>query len=177
MNPYSVLGLSPDASIEEIRDAYSKLSFEWNPVLFYGADSQTIERVCRKYQDIKEAYSTLKDPPAQQEDCKQQNENDSALKEQKVKRVRYSAAFSKYYLNDGAKSKPKPLPYDLLSLKNKYFEDLLLLKYKNSDKLGDRLKYRIETLQIWFENREKMDVPSGVSAILHILFTALSFII
>lgn len=166
MNLYSVLGLSPDASIEEIRDAYSKLSFEWNPVLFYGADSQTIERVRRKYQDIKEAYSTLKDPPAQQEDCKQQNENDSALKEQKVKRISYSAAFSKYYLNDGAKSKPKPLP-----------DDLLLLKYKNSHKLGDRLKYRIETLQIWFENREKMDEPSGVSAILHILFTALSFII
>lgn len=166
MNPYSVLGLSPDASIEEIRDAYSKLSFEWNPVLFYGADSQTIERVRRKYQDIKEAYSTLKESPAQQEDCKQQNENDSALKEQKVKRVRYSAAFSKYYLNDGAKSKPKPLP-----------DDLLLLKYKNSDKIGERLKYRIKILRIWYENREKMDEPSGVSAILHILFTALSFII
>lgn len=175
MNPFSVLGLSQDASIEEIRYAYSKLSFEWNPVLFYGADSQTIERVRRKYQDIKDAYLELIDCRAQQEDCKQHN--DSVPKEQKVKRVRYSAAFSKYYLNDGAKSKPKPLPYDLLSLKNKYFEDQLLLKYKNSDKIGERLKYRIKTLRIWFENREKMDEPSGVSVILHILFTALSFTI
>lgn len=53
-NPYTVLGLSPTASEEEIKSAYFKLAKQYHPDL----QPQLVE----KFKEVNEAYNILKDP-------------------------------------------------------------------------------------------------------------------
>ena len=53
-NPYTVLGLSPTASEEEIKSAYLKLAKQYHPDL----QPQLVE----KFKEVNEAYNILKDP-------------------------------------------------------------------------------------------------------------------
>lgn len=50
---YAILGISPDASTGEIKDAYRRLAKQYHPD-HAGGDS-------RKFRDIQEAYSVLAD--------------------------------------------------------------------------------------------------------------------
>ena len=59
-DPYSVLGLSPDASEEEIKSAYRKLAKKYHPDLNPGDDE-----AARKMQEINAAYDQLQNPAAQ----------------------------------------------------------------------------------------------------------------
>jgi DnaJ like chaperone protein len=57
---YSVLGLSPDASNEEIKKAYKKMAVQYHPdkVSYLGEDVQQDAK--EKFQKINEAYENLK---------------------------------------------------------------------------------------------------------------------
>lgn len=56
MKHYTTLGISPDASSEEIRRAYRILARRYHPDVNPGVDSKS------KFQKISEAYSILSDP-------------------------------------------------------------------------------------------------------------------
>lgn len=54
---YQVLGLSPDATDQEIKKAYRRLAQTYHP------DKNSGDKLCEeKFKEIKEAYDTLKDP-------------------------------------------------------------------------------------------------------------------
>lgn len=54
---YQVLGLSPDATEQEIKKAYRRLAQTYHP------DKNSGDKLCEeKFKEIKEAYDTLKDP-------------------------------------------------------------------------------------------------------------------
>ena len=55
-NAYQVLGVSPDASIAEIKDVYRKLSVLWHP------DRNSSKEAGAKFALISEAYGVLSDP-------------------------------------------------------------------------------------------------------------------
>ena len=59
MDYYSTLGVSKNASPEELKKAYKKLSMQHHPDRTGGDDS--------RFKQINEAYSTLKDPQKRQE--------------------------------------------------------------------------------------------------------------
>lgn len=67
-SPYSVLGLSSDASQEEIKAAYRRLAMRWHPDKCAG-DSEAEER----FKLIKHAYSLLSDPVRRQVYASNQN--------------------------------------------------------------------------------------------------------
>src|SRR3954470_5904567 len=54
-NPYDVLGVSPDASPDEIRDAY------WRLVRFYRTEGET-EWTATHLGELQDAYDLLSDP-------------------------------------------------------------------------------------------------------------------
>jgi curved DNA-binding protein CbpA len=54
---YEVLGIAPDASVEEIREAYHKRAFQCHP-----DRHQESEEAHKKMQEINEAYAILSDP-------------------------------------------------------------------------------------------------------------------
>ena len=54
-NPYEVLGVSPDASQEEIRDAY------WRLVRFHRMEGET-EWTATHLAELQDAYEVLSDP-------------------------------------------------------------------------------------------------------------------
>lgn len=56
-DPYRVLGVSPDASDEEIKRAYRKLAKQYHPDLHPGD-----EAAARKMQEINAAYEQIKNP-------------------------------------------------------------------------------------------------------------------
>lgn len=58
-DPYSVLGLSPGASSQEIHEAYRKLAHQYHPdkVSHLGAEFQELAR--QRFIEIQEAYETL----------------------------------------------------------------------------------------------------------------------
>ncbi|KEH30888.1 putative DnaJ domain-containing protein [Medicago truncatula] len=58
---YSILGVSSDSSIDEIRRAYRKLAMQWHPDRWTRTPSLLSEAKC-KFQNIQEAYSVLSDP-------------------------------------------------------------------------------------------------------------------
>lgn len=60
-NSYQILGVSPAASIAEIKDAYRKLSVLWHP------DRNKSPEAGRTFASISEAYSILSDPRKRQE--------------------------------------------------------------------------------------------------------------
>ena len=61
-DPYSVLGVSPNASDEEVKAAYRKLAKKYHPDLNPGD-----ENAARKMNEINAAYDQIKNPQAQQE--------------------------------------------------------------------------------------------------------------
>lgn len=56
---YSILGVSRDASKEDIKKAYRKLVREWHPDAYKGDDKKDAED---KFKEIQEAYHVLSDP-------------------------------------------------------------------------------------------------------------------
>ena len=56
-DPYKVLGVSPDASDEEIKRAYRRLAKKYHPDLNPGD-----QEAARKMQEVNAAYEQIKDP-------------------------------------------------------------------------------------------------------------------
>ena len=61
-DPYSVLGVSPDASDEEIKAAYRALAKKYHPDLHPGD-----QRAAQRMNEINAAYDQIKNPQAQQQ--------------------------------------------------------------------------------------------------------------
>ena len=59
-DPYKVLGVSPDASDEEIKSAYRRLAKKYHPDLNPGD-----EEAARKMNEINAAYDQIKNPQPQ----------------------------------------------------------------------------------------------------------------
>lgn len=60
-NPYEILGVSNDASAEDIKKAYRKLSKEWHPDKHKGEKGAE-----EKFKEINQAYEILSDPKKRQ---------------------------------------------------------------------------------------------------------------
>uniref|UniRef100_A0A0C9S7Z7 TSA: Wollemia nobilis Ref_Wollemi_Transcript_7129_1095 transcribed RNA sequence n=1 Tax=Wollemia nobilis TaxID=56998 RepID=A0A0C9S7Z7_9CONI len=61
-NFYKVLGLKPDCSSSELRNAYKKLAMRWHPDRWSGlGNAKAAEESKKKFQAIQEAYSVLSD--------------------------------------------------------------------------------------------------------------------
>lgn len=60
-NAYQILGVTPTATIVEIKDAYRKLSQEWHPDRNHSAGAGAM------FAQISEAHRTLSDPTKRQE--------------------------------------------------------------------------------------------------------------
>ncbi len=56
---YDILGVSKDATQEEIKKAYRKQALEWHPDRHQGADKEVAEK---RFKEINEAYQVLSDP-------------------------------------------------------------------------------------------------------------------
>ena len=61
-DPYSVLGVSPNATDEEVKAAYRRLAKKYHPDLNPGD-----ERAAKKMNEINAAYDQIKNPQARQE--------------------------------------------------------------------------------------------------------------
>ena len=60
-DPYQILGVSPDASDEEIKRAYRKLAKQYHPDANPGD-----EYAAKKMQEINDAYDRIKNPEKHQ---------------------------------------------------------------------------------------------------------------
>ena len=60
IDPYEVLGLSKDASFEEIKASYRRLSREYHPDFTMDKSDEIITQATKKMQQINEAYDMLK---------------------------------------------------------------------------------------------------------------------
>ncbi|CAL1390805.1 unnamed protein product [Linum trigynum] len=58
---YSILGLRPESSLEEIKRAYRKLAMRWHPDKWAATSSALLGESKRRFQQIQEAYSVLSD--------------------------------------------------------------------------------------------------------------------
>jgi DnaJ-class molecular chaperone len=56
---YDILGVTRDASAEDIKKAYRKQALEWHPDRHQGADKEAAEK---RFKEINEAYQVLSDP-------------------------------------------------------------------------------------------------------------------
>ncbi len=57
MNPYEVLEISPNASAEEIKEAYHLLAKKWHPDRFMGQEHEAAEQ---RFRELAEAFAQLK---------------------------------------------------------------------------------------------------------------------
>ena len=60
IDPYEVLGVSKDASFEEIKASYRRLSREYHPDFTMDKSDEIITQATKKMQQINEAYDMLK---------------------------------------------------------------------------------------------------------------------
>ena len=60
-NAYQILGVSPDAGIDEIKSTYRKLSVLWHPDVSKAPEAQ------QRFAEISGAYEVLSDPRKRQE--------------------------------------------------------------------------------------------------------------
>lgn len=67
-DPYKVLGVSPDASDEEIKKAYRRLAKQYHPDRNPGD-----QKAAQKMQEINAAYEQIKNPQAYQQQSQQGN--------------------------------------------------------------------------------------------------------
>ena len=58
MNPYEVLGVSPNATDEEVKQAYRKLVKKYHPDQYKGTDYEATAN--EKLKEINEAYDMIK---------------------------------------------------------------------------------------------------------------------
>ena len=59
MNPYDILGISSDASDEEVKKAYRKLSKKYHPDANIGSPHQA--EYTEKFKEVQNAYKTIMD--------------------------------------------------------------------------------------------------------------------
>jgi hypothetical protein len=57
MNPYEILEITPNASAEEIKEAYHRLAKKWHPDRFMGPEHEEAEK---RFRQLAEAFSMLK---------------------------------------------------------------------------------------------------------------------
>jgi len=62
---YKLLGITPQASVAEVRQAYARLAREKHPDRFQEPEAKT--RAQREFQDITTAFNTLTNPKSRQE--------------------------------------------------------------------------------------------------------------
>ncbi|MBP5610244.1 MAG: DnaJ domain-containing protein, partial [Clostridia bacterium] len=58
-DPYQILGISPSATDEEVKEAYRNLARKYHPDN-YTADNPLADLATEKIQEINEAYDTIK---------------------------------------------------------------------------------------------------------------------
>ena len=61
-NYYDILGISKDASEEDIKKAYRKLSLKWHPDRHVSDSEEDKKKAEEKFKEIAEAYDVLSDP-------------------------------------------------------------------------------------------------------------------
>lgn len=66
-NYYDILGVSKDASQEEIKKAFKKLSIKWHPDKHINDSAEDQKRAEEMFKEINEAYDTLGDEQKRQE--------------------------------------------------------------------------------------------------------------
>ncbi|MGN0165325.1 MAG: DnaJ domain-containing protein [Lachnospiraceae bacterium] len=59
MDPYQVLGVSPDASDDEVKTAYRKLSRKYHPDANVGKSQAEAEAAEEKFKDVSQAYDEI----------------------------------------------------------------------------------------------------------------------
>lgn len=59
---YEVLGVASDASSEELKRAYRKLTMRFHPDRHQGKSEAEQKKLAAEFQEVKEAYETLSDP-------------------------------------------------------------------------------------------------------------------
>ena len=59
---YSILGVSNNATEDEIKKAFRKLSVKWHPDKWVNATDDEKKTAEDKFKSIAEAYNTLSDP-------------------------------------------------------------------------------------------------------------------
>ena len=63
-DPYDILGVSPYASLEEIRDKYRELSKFYHPDLHQGASERIRQEADRRQEAVNRAWKAIQDERA-----------------------------------------------------------------------------------------------------------------
>ena len=59
-DPYKVLGISPDATDEEVKKAYRRMAMKYHPDKVANAGEQIRQQATEKFRKINEAYEHIK---------------------------------------------------------------------------------------------------------------------
>lgn len=66
-NLYDILGVSKNASEDELKNAYKKLALKWHPDKFASKSKEEKTEAEKKFKEINEAYQILSDPDKKQQ--------------------------------------------------------------------------------------------------------------